>query len=132
MALVAGRFTVLITVSDSAGDLTTRTYELVAATAAQAAIDAAALVALFAVLTEGVITRYSVSQRFIEDAFAYPAGGVEVENTASILGRIDGDPTKSAVFSIPAAAGGIFVGTTGPNRNIVDGGDAGVLAFLAK
>lgn len=132
MALVAGGFTLLITVVDSAGDKTTRSYQLTAATAADAATEGAALVALFDPLTEGVISRYAISQQFIEDAFAYPAGGVEVENTAQILGRIDGDPTKTASFNIPAAAGGIFVATTGPNRNVVDMADAAVVAFLAE
>lgn len=131
MALVQQGYTVNITVADSAGDRASRSYGVLGATIADALTNAQSIVAEFDPLTEGVILGWTLCVRFVEDAFTYPAGGVEVENQAEILGRIANVPNKSAAFNVPAAAGGIFVGTTGPNRNIVDGADADVLAFLA-
>lgn len=79
-------------------------------------------------VTGSVIKSIHISESVDEDAFALPAG-VENENRALIVGRLDDNGTKN-IF-IPGAADGVFVAATGSDRNVVDSTDADLLAFLS-
>jgi len=138
MALVAQGFTLTIGLIDSGENKTTRTFEMTATTAAQAQTDAAAIVPLFAALTRCVITGYNVSIRYVEDALALPAAGIQVENTAEVLLNIEGSATKKAPINIPdpvvtgGNGNGMWLAATGPNSNVVDTGFAALVAFVAS
>jgi hypothetical protein len=82
-------------------------------------------------LTSASIIGYSVGEKFGEDASFLGDAGSEIENMANIVAKIDHpDPKKTHTFRIPAADIGIFVATSGPNKNVVDGLNADVVAFL--
>jgi len=129
MALVSTGFELVVTFADTGDNRTTRTYDLVEAAYADAAADAAALVALIATITDAAIVGYGLKQKFLENAFALP-GNAEVENQAFFAGKINGDPTDSATLSLPAPAGAIFTAASGPGYNIVDMGNTDVGAFI--
>jgi len=130
MALVSQGFTLVVTLADTGDNRTNRTYDLVEAAYADASTDAAALVALLAAITDAAIVGYSLQQKFLENAFALP-GAAEVENQAFFAGKINGDPTDSAILSVPAPSAAIFTAASGPGYNIVDMGNTDVGAFIA-
>lgn len=129
MALVADGFDLILNVVDSGGNTTTRTYRLDSADAATAATDAADVMTAFNAVSDASIAGYTVGERFVEDALTYPADA-EIENNARITAKIVGRPNRSATIDIPAPNIGIFTGTTGPARNVVDLSDAALLTFL--
>lgn len=129
MALVANGFTLTVQFQDAAEDKTTRTYEMAATTAAQAQTDAATAITAIKGVSEAGVVGYTVGARFVEDAYVAPAAAVEIENTAELLLNIAGSPVKKAPTNIPAPRPAIFVGVTGPNKNVIDTGNAEVVAF---
>lgn len=131
MALVADGYSLVVQFVDSGDNVTTRTYALTSTTPAGAATDALALITDLLAVTTAAIRGYTIGQRFIEDAFSFPLD-VEIEDCAEISAYIVGHPGKSASVNIPAPNIGIFVGSTGKNRNIVDTTDAAVQAFLSN
>jgi len=130
MALVSAGFECVVQFADTGDNRTIRTYDLVEAAYADAAADAAALVALLNPICDASIVGYSLNQKFKENAFALPAAA-EIENQAFFAGKINGDPTDSATLSVPAASPDIFTSPTGPGYNIVDMGNTDVTAFIA-
>lgn len=120
---------------DTAGDSTTRSYDLVPtdtagdATAVFAAVSTvlAALVAA----TDAKLASYNVSKVLVEDALTLPAGDVNIENNLQVSAKIDGIPNKSGVFEIPAPKDTLFINTTGPGHNIADFTD-GLLAAVVN
>lgn len=129
MALVATGFELVVSLADTGDNRTNRTYDLVEAAYADAAADAAALVAALAAISDATVVGYSLNQKFTENAFALPANA-EIENQAFFAGKITGDPTDSAILSVPAPAPGIFTAASGPGYNIVDMGSASVIAWI--
>jgi len=129
MALVATGFELVVSLADTGDNRTNRTYDLVDAAYADAAADAAALVAALATISDASIVGYSLNQKFTENAFALPANA-EIENQAFFAGKIVGDPTDSAILSVPAPDADIFTSPTGPGYNIVDMGNLDVIAWV--
>lgn len=130
MALVAAGYELNVTLVDRGLNQVTKTYEMTATTAADAATDAATILAALNAVTDASIKGYRLSTVFAEDAFATPNLG-EVENQAMLIMRLDGDPFKKASHFIPAPVDGIFVAGQGPNYNIVDNTDALVTTYVA-
>jgi len=110
--------------SDAGGNKLTKRYQLRSADAAGAATDSAAVVAALAAITGCVFTNYRYGEEFLEDGFAFPADGVELEKKASITCLLTTDGAKLANFKVPAPVVGIFQGATGPKLNEVDVDDA--------
>lgn len=131
MALVAAGFEFSVVLVDSGGNKAARVFDLTSADMTEALADAAAIVPLLEAVTNAVIQSYRVTQRFAEDAFAYPIGGVNVEELALIVAQVDGQPNKTANFSIPAPVDSIFVQVTGPQRNVVDTADPALIAYAS-
>lgn len=131
MALVAGGFEFSVVLVDSGGNKSTRVYDLTSADMTEALTDAAAILALLDTLTNAAIQGYRVAQKFVEDAFAYPAGGVNVEELALVTAQIDGEPGKTVNFSIPAPVDSIFIAVTGPQRNRVDTANLDLIAYAS-
>ena len=129
MALVSAGFKLTVTLVDSSiEDQATLTYMLTAADNATAVASTATIIGLLQAVTAAVVKGYNLSQVFIEDALVPPAG-VEIENRAKVLARINNEPLKTATFYIPGAADGVFLAPTGPGRNEVDPTDADLIAY---
>lgn len=132
MALVADGFEVTVSLMDNGGDITRKTYQLTTTIPADAIIDAGALVADLIAVTDATVLSFTVGQRYVEDAFAFPASGVENQNQALLVFQLADNPTKKATHSIPAPSPGIFVAASGPNAEVVDLADAAVIAYAAN
>jgi hypothetical protein len=136
MALVKQAWTVEITLIDKGSNETTRSYPLVATDDAG---DVSALVtevtgtiipALLAV-TLLVIKKWTLRLLYLETSLSLPTdSGAEVEAHALITVPIYGIPNKSAVVDIPGPEILCFVGTSGPNYNIVDTSGDEVRAYV--
>jgi len=129
MALVNSHFEVVIAFKDTGNDTVTRTYRLNEAAYVDAAADAAALVAAVAAMSDCVVSGYSLNQKFIENALALPAAA-QNENQALFSGLITGDPTDSAIASVPGIKSSLMSGATGKANNIVNMANATVIAFV--
>jgi len=123
MALVASGFDLVVTLADSGGDRTTRTYDLRAGTAAQALTDAAVIIGRLILVSDAVISGYSLNQRFVEDALVLPVTNAEIENQLLLTMRVANAANKSGVIRIPAPKIGLFVNPTGEGRNQADMSD---------
>jgi len=131
MALVSSGFWLSVTLRDNGGNDTTRRYQLTSADAAAAATDSATILAALNAVTDAVIVGWFNYEAFVEDAFAYPGSGVEIENLALLDFDIVDHPEKSATLTIPAPAPAIFVATSGAGANIVNTANAAVIAYAA-
>lgn len=131
MALVTNGWWLFVALKDNGGNETTRQYALTGADAAEAALDRTAILAALTNVTDAVIVSYYVYERFVNDAFAYPPSGVEIEDLALLDFDIVDHPEKSATLTIPAPKPAIFNATSGPGANIVNTGNAAVIAYAA-
>jgi hypothetical protein len=131
MALVSAGFEASVVLVDTGGNKATRTFELTAATNAEALTDMATIVGLYQALTNAVVESYRVAEKFIEDAFNYPIGNVNVEELASVVVGVTDKPDDPHTIKIPAPKDLLFVAATGKSRNTVDVTVAALLAFMA-
>jgi len=130
MALVADGFLLAVTLVDNGGNEGTMRYDLRSADHATALTDTAAIIAALNALTNAVIRRYAIHTKYRENAFAYPAAGVELEDKASLSVSLDG-VDKRANLKIPAPVIGMFAASSGPGANVVDVLDADTLTYVA-
>jgi len=131
MAMVSAGFKAVFELVDNGGDVATKTYDLVAANAADAATAVTAIAAAIAGVSDMVLRKRYFYEVFVNDAFAYPASGVEKQNQALLDLSIVDAPQKTATVTIPAPKPAIFVGTTGPQAEIVNGANSAVIAYVA-
>lgn len=131
MAIVVDGYEAVFTLKDNGGNTANKRYVLRAATATEAQAAAAAILAELLDVTDAAIWAYRVSEIWINDTPVLPGEGVQIENQASIVGLIDGEVSKYANLYVPAPEQDIFVGTSGPNADIIDTADADLLAYLA-
>lgn len=127
MALVSTGFWVTITVADNGDNRGTLEFQgdpAVLVDYATAAAQALLLIADLQNLIQGVITGYTVTERFAEDAIVLPASNVELENKASITYSIAGG-NKKGNLKIPTptpTALVVFVADSGAAANQVNTG----------
>lgn len=131
MALVHNRFEVVVSFTETSGKSVDRTYVAGAEITTLGELAAAWAVALPKVvaMSDSVISSYAFKEVFVEDALALPAAA-ENNNQALFTGKIQGDPTQSATVSVPAIKAALMVSPTGKGYDVVDMGDAIVLAFI--
>lgn len=131
MALVSNRFEVEVTFTESSGKSVNRTYRAAPSvtTPTALAVNWALALPFIQAMSDSVISQYVYKQVFVEDALVLPADA-ENNDQALFTGKIDGDPTDSAILSVPAASIGIFVTPTGKGRDVVDMSDGAVQAFV--
>lgn len=120
MAFVDQLFTFIINVKDNGDNQSKFVFDMTAADYATAIADIPVIVAAVQGVTAAPISSYSLSQRWVQDAFGYPASGVHVEDRAEIIARILDDPVKTAKFYIPAPQADLFVGLAGPDANRIN------------
>ena len=130
MALLPGGFDLRITLVDNGGNASTLSFDLRAVDHATAVTDTAAIIPIVAAATNSVISRYTISQKWEEDSFAYPVAGVENEDKASITVLLAGAGAKKANIKIPAPKIGMFVAATGPGANQVNVADPIVTNYV--
>jgi hypothetical protein len=120
MALVTNGFWMTVTLLDAANVPSTLEYQLRAADMAAALTAATEIIGDLVPLTQSKIKAYQVGERYVEDAFTPAAAGANNKIKGLVTGLIDGEPSKSAVFAIPAPVDAIF-GTPGTKGyNIID------------
>ena len=132
MAITSVGWELTVTMVDSSGvNTSAKQYDLVAIDGTAAAAAAAAVLAALAGVSDAAIKGYTIAERFAETGvFTLPVDA-EIENQALLVGRLDGNPFKKVTMTIPAPKIGIFVSSTGANRNVVDLLDAEVVAYRA-
>jgi hypothetical protein len=130
MALVSKGYFSNITVTDSGGNDSTLRYALVSEDLPTALTDTATIIAALNAITDGVITGYSVGERYEEDSAFFAAEGVQAENVAIITARIDATGEKWANLRVPAPNVGIFQAATGKKSNVVDPTDSALVTYL--
>jgi hypothetical protein len=130
MALVSTGYFANVTVTDSGGNDSTLRYSLVSEDLATALTDTGTIVAALNAITDGVVTSYSVGEKYEEDSAFLAAEGVQCENIAVISARINAAEEKFAQLRIPAPNIGIFQAATGKNSNKVDPADSALVAYL--
>lgn len=131
MAFVSVGFQLSVTLIDTGGDSSVKTYDLRGADADEAATNAAAFLTDLQAATLCVVTRYSISTVFAQDALVLPtSAGARNSMQAVVSGYIADNPSKRASAVIPGPVADVFVATSGPNSDIVDVADATVTAFM--
>lgn len=131
MAFVTEGYFGYVTLVDNGGNMTTKRYQLQGATAEDAGTNMTAILAALAGVTDALILDYSFGEKFAQDTGSYPGVGVQIENLALITTDIAGDIAKQATYTIPAPKTVVFVGTSGPNANVVNVAGTAVLAYQA-
>lgn len=132
MALVANSpnaWKLTVTLVDNGAKESTLLYALRAADHAAATTAAGLILAAIANVSAAVVKSYALSEVFVENALALPAGGVRVAEYANVTVVIDGFPNKVANLRIPAPLAGVFLAATGTNARIVDVTDADLQAY---
>ena len=131
MAFVSGGFFLEVTLIDNGGNETTRTFELSTTDPDNVDADVTTILAALGGVTDcAVVSRHSY-EKIVNDALAFPASGVEIQNQALLDYQIADDPTKTATQTIPGPKPAIFVTTSGPGANTIDLGNAAVVAWAA-
>lgn len=126
-------FSVSLSFVDSGVNITEKSYALQGADLAAAALNANQFVTKYALLTKAAIRGYTISQRFIDDAFSIPVNGAEIENQALLSVRLTTSPLKTASLTIPAPVDAIFAGGPGTeNYNVVLLTNADLISWLTS
>lgn len=133
MALVSQGWELYVQMVDRGANYTSKTYQLTtSADAAAAATKAAAILTALGNVSSLVVTNYRLAQVYVEDALALPSSAdAQSEVNAQIAGFIDNQGSKKANIEIPGPiAATVWVSTTGANSNVVNVGNAAVLAYF--
>lgn len=135
MAQVSTGYWLSVTLVDNGGNTSTKSFQMRAdatdpADYGVALSSAAAVVASLDAITDAVVAGYQLEQRYVEDALALPAVGVQIENQALLDFAIDGNPFKSATLTVPAPVIGIFAGASGVLADTVDVADPALVTFV--
>lgn len=135
MALDAGLFGMTVSFLDNGSNVVTREYMMdPALVTTYAEAEAAALDILpdIIAVTDAAIPQYRVFQTFSETALVIPAAGVQVENQASLTLQLTSPGNEKANLNIPAPKQALFVQPSGPQANIVNMGNALILALIGN
>ena len=134
MALVkTTQYLAVFELRDEAGNRSRKAYSVVGATHAAALTNAQTILTDLNAVTDALVYSYSVAERYVEDTSIYGAAGSEVENIAEVICPLEvgaGEPAKYFAERIPAPNIGLFQGTTGPEKNLVDLTDAALISYL--
>ena len=135
MAFIGQGWKLSATFVDTAGNETTRSFDLVndddAGDLTQVIADVQTIMAAWIAASDAHVSKQTLSKTSVEDSFTLPTGDVNIEENAQISAKIFGSPNKSAVFEIPAPKATVFVGTSGPLWNVVDMADSLITAIMA-
>jgi len=130
MTLQAIGYQASIKLVDAAGNISYLRPDVVGADHATALTNTQSIITALDTLTNALIVGYIVSVVYAEDTEQYGTAGSEVENIAEIVCPLE-TAGKYHVLKVPAPVDGLFVGTTGPDRNTVDTSDADLLSYVS-
>ncbi len=131
MALVSNGFQLSVSLVDYGGNQTSKLYEMTAPDYDTAILDLAIIMPALINMTDAVISAYSVSQRYVENALSLPTVVNPVSVKAVLTAYINDAGDKKASFDVPSPKIGIFQTAVGAGADIVDTTDAAVLAYKA-
>lgn len=129
MAFVSHGFFVTFELVDKSEHTTRRTYQVNAATYADAVTAVTTFRGYLEAMTDATITTQSISERYANDAAQLPTATRPITENATLTLRINNNPLKKASTSVPMPKDGIFVAASGEGFDIVDPADAAVIAF---
>lgn len=129
MALVTLGWRLVVTLIDNGANVSTLTFIMRESLFATVQTDVATVLAALGAVTNSVISDYAVKEVFSENAFAYPAAGIENEDKASITVLLAGAGSKKANIKIPAPVIGLFTAPSGGGANVVDLSDADLITY---
>ena len=112
MAITSQGFFYTVTLIDEELNETTREYALTSADYATAVADAAAIVTALLNVTDGVISRTQLAQRFVESALVPPSGDQPASAGVAVTTLIAGAGTKKADYNIPMPKDAIMSGNS--------------------
>lgn len=132
MALASQGYELAVTLVGAGVKTSTLRYDLTAADWATATTDAATIIAALNGMTDAVVKKYSLGEKFVEDSLSPPAG-VDIADRVILRGYIDGSLEKKCQVMVPgiSATSGILVAQTGENKNVVDITDPLVTTYWA-
>lgn len=123
MAVVQQAWRLVVSLVDTGGNKTSKTYELTATDTGDdiSAVRTAAsdIIAKLLAVTDAKMVNYQIAAVYVEDALTLPTGA-EIEDNLQISAKIAGIPNKSAVFEIPAPKSTLWQAPTGPGWNQPD------------
>jgi len=135
MALTAAGFGMSVSFLDNGSNVVSREYTMdpaVVTTYAEAEAAALDILPDVVAVTDAALPEYRVFQVFRETALAIPGSGIQVENQASLTLLLTSPGNEKANLNIPAAKPALFVQTSGPQANIVNMGNAAILALIGN
>lgn len=131
MALTAVGFELSVSLVDTGGEVSNKTYGVRGADYTEALANAAAFLVDLAAASLCVVTGYHLSTVFAEDAITLPtSAGARNSMQAVITVDIADNPLKHATIVIPGPVANVFVSTSGPNSDIVNAVHAIVTALV--
>lgn len=133
MAWAAGKFGTTVSFIDTGSNVVTREYMMndSVTTFAEANTAALAIIATITPITDAALPQYRVFQVNYNDALTLPASA-QVENQASLTVQLEAVGNKKGNINMPAPKTTIFVGSSGPQNNIVNMASTLVTTFLAN
>lgn len=133
MALSSLGYELNVTLVDAGGDQANLRYKMEAADWTSLGTDVTTLLGHLNAVTRAVVKGYFVGERFVEDALTLPSTGVNIEERATVICQLAGDPTKKVTINIPAPEDTLFVGGpgTGEGYNIIDTTDSALSLYIA-
>jgi hypothetical protein len=131
LALIHSHFEVVVSFAETSGQAVDRTYVAGPSITTIAELAASWAIALSKVvaMSDSVVAGYTYKDVFIQDALTLPASA-ENNNQAIFTGKIIGAPNKSGTVTVPAIKPSLMVSPTGKGYDVVDTGDAVVIAFV--
>lgn len=132
MVFTAGGFGATYSFVDNGGNQVVREYVMKPEVATYAAASTAAedMQPVLDAMSGSTMPKYRVYQEWTNTSFVLPAdAGVQNENQASLTYLLAAAGSKKANLNIPAPVIGLFVGSSGPNANVIDVDDPAVVAF---
>lgn len=131
MALVQNKFSVVVSFMETSGNVVTREYFADATIVDFAGLATAWALMLpdVAAMSDAVISGYTYKVGYIENALTLPTAA-ENNNQGLFTGKVFGDPTESAIVSVPAIKPALMVAATGKGFDVIDISDAAVIGFI--
>lgn len=120
MAYNTAGWLLTIVLMDNGGNTTRVQYEMARSTYADVLADAVTIRTALLDVTDGVITDYYLTEKFVNDSVTYPASGVQAEVSASLTTLIKDAGGKKANIRIPMPKPSIFISTSGDGANNVN------------
>lgn len=130
MAIVDKGFVLTIDFADNGGKpYASRAFPLVDTDPTTVDAVVASILTKVIAASDAHVAKYSLAHVYVEGALTLPVSGVQNENQLIFTAPIDGDPSKSAFFSIPAAKPALFTAASGKGANIALMSSAPLLAY---